>query len=275
MDAAARASTSRAIRWIFSDAPLARRGCRPTATPSAPTAGATRPARAAGAAPRSRRAAWSWRSASASFVVALGAGAAGRQRVRAADRPGLHPAGAAHAGGQQPGAHRRQGARRSRRSCWRCPRCKHVSTWVGGAGPAQPGLAEHRAGGPQGPQALAEAGRRTRSARRSPRCPAPTPASASTGRSTSPSWAATPKAWPRLAERVRREGEEDPRRGRRRDLGASRPAGLRRAPEARRGARTGPDRAADWPAACAPTSTARPPPTGPRPTATRSTSCCA
>ena len=58
-------------------------------------------------------------------------------------------------------------------------------------------------------------------------------------------------------------------------VGQARPAGLRGAPEARRGARAGPDRAAAGAPACAPTSTATSRPTGPRPTASRSRCCCA
>ncbi len=129
-----------------------------------------------------------------------GAGAAGRQRVRSADRPELHPAAAAHAGRREPGAQRRQGApgrgdrgRPSRRS----RTCRPTSAARARAlGRAQPGVAEHRAGRPQANASARRRRWKTRSARRSPRSPASTSRSASTVRSTWPSSAATPTAWP-------------------------------------------------------------------------------
>ena len=252
----------------------ASRRCRPGATASMPTVGATRPARAACAGPRSRRAAWSWPSGTASFVDRARPGAAGRQRVRPADRPGLHAARAAHAGGLEPGAHRRQGAADRGRSCARCPRSRHVSTWVGGAGQRNQASLNIALDDRQRARAHAEASRR-----RHPRGDRQGPRHRCIGRLQPADLRRHPRQRPRgpgaRGHRVRRQGEEDPRRRRRRVLGQARPAGLRGAPEARRGARARPHRAAAGLAACVPTSTARPPPTGPRPTATRSTWCCA
>ena len=184
----------RLIRWVFGSA---LRWLPPTAAFDA------RPAR------QGRAASLRWH-AHAARLICVGAQllgalacAAGGQRVHPADRPGLHPAVAAHAGGREPGAQRRQGApgRGDRR---RVPRGEdHLDQrrrpGHGLRGRAQPGLAEHRAGRSQRAQAQPEGGRRRDPRARSPRSPASTSRSASTGRSTSPSSAATPKAWRSVA----------------------------------------------------------------------------
>jgi hypothetical protein len=200
-----------------------------------------------------------------------GPGAAGGQRVRATDRPGLHAAGAAHAGGQQPGAHRRQGAA-DRSHHQHLPEVENVATWVGGAGPAQPGLAEHRAQAAQGPQ---RSQKQVEDAMREMARIPGTDASVGFNR---PIYVAILGSDPEgLAgwRRLCREGQEDPRRGGR-GIVSVKPGLPAYAVRLKPGAvRELGLTARNWPAACAPMSTARPPPTGPRPTATRSTWCCA
>ena len=117
-----------------------------------------------------------------------------------------------HAGGQQPGAHRRQGGAGRGHRAGHARGQARVSTWIGGAGPAQPGLAEHRAGGPQGTPALAEAGGRrdARSHRQGARhrCQRRLQPAHLRGHPGQ-----RPRGPGAAGRRVRREGEEDPRRG--------------------------------------------------------------
>ncbi len=215
--------------------------CRPTATAFAPTPRATR---------RSPR---RWRRATltprgvvlavgvASFVVAIAlAPLVGSEFVPQTDQSYTQLALRMPVGSSLR-AQRRQGApgRADRDGDARGPDGEHLDRRCR---PAQPGLAEHRAETPQRARAQPEAGRgrdprrdredprHRRVARLRPadlrRDPGQRRAGAGTGR-----------------ERVRREGQDDQGRGRRRVVGAAGPAGLRGAAQAGGGARARPDRA--------------------------------
>ena len=177
------------------------------------------------------------------------AGAAGGQRVRAADRPELHAAAAR--------------CRWARAWSAPTPRSKSVEDVAGDERggdrfhldrrprPAQPGLAEHRASSPR-QRSAARRRWKTRSATPSPGSRAPTPRWASTGRSTWPSWAATLTGWRACATspKVKKiPGAVDVE-----SSGQARAAGLRGAPEACAAVRDRPRPRRSSPAACAPTS---------------------
>ena len=180
-----------------------------------------------------------------SFVGALAlAPLVGSEFVPQTDQ-GFTQLHAAHAGGLEPRAHRRQGAPGRGDRARPSPRSTTCRPAVGGAGQrnqASLNIAlndrKRRASASQKQveDAIREADRA--------RSPASTSRSASTGRSTSRSSATTPRAWPawprEFAEKVKKipgivDVELSVKPG---------PAGLCRAPEARRGARTRPDRAA-------------------------------
>ena len=91
-------------------------------------------ARGAGAARRSRRAVSCWPAASPASSLRHGAGAAGRQRVRARDRPGLHAAGAAACRWAAAWSAPTPRCAQIEQVVQAMPEVKHMSTWIGGAG---------------------------------------------------------------------------------------------------------------------------------------------
>jgi hypothetical protein len=125
---------------------------------------------------------------------------------------GRQPAWSAASAKVQPDRGNRAGA---------CPRCATISTWVGGAGQRNQAWLNIALKDAQGAQPQPEAGGGSDPQIHRAQVPG-TDASASAliGRSTSPSWAATPTAWPSVADAFAEKVKKIPGVGGCRELGA-------------------------------------------------------